>query len=481
MGTEDHPQPQRNPLRKPLPPAKLTRLDRLFEAARQKASGLKPNYDYASELFVQCVLGDPGNDVYIKAYIENLQKKFNNNRSGAPMAQLRERSSRSAVKKALAEEKWDDVIEHGVKVLAVNPWDVPTLTSMAQAARKSGDFECEMYFLKNALTVNPKDPAVNRLCAIAATERQLIDQAIHCWHQVEEAFPFDEECKRAIAILQTQRMRRGGFSIDAKEDEAAKKKYAAPDFEQKTLTIEERLRNEIVKDPKQLSSYIELSEYYLCEERFGDAEEILAQALEISDGDPDMHEKLDEVKLRGFRHKLINTTDPEQKKLLQNEYYHKELEYYKKNCARYPSNLFFRYDLGLRYMLTKQYNKAIPELQAAKQDPHRKGVSLLALGQCFQQIKQYRLALNHYQMAVEDIPDRDAENKKEAMRLTGKLALGLGEVDLAEKFLTRLAALDFTYKDVSGLLDKTAELRKNQLSAGKKPNPGIPPEEGLHE
>ena len=172
-----------------MTPAKRSRLERLFEAARQKASGLNPNYDYASELYAQCVLGNPGNDLYVKAYIENLQKKYNNNRTGAPLAQFKERASRSAVKKALADQKWDEVIKNGVKVLAVNPWDVPALTAMAQAARKAGDFECEMYYLKTALIVNPKDPAVNRLCAIAATERQLFDQAIYCWHQVEEAYP----------------------------------------------------------------------------------------------------------------------------------------------------------------------------------------------------------------------------------------------------------------------------------------------------
>ena len=149
-------------------------MDRLYEAAQKKASGLKPNYDYASELLAQCVIGNPGNDIFVKAYMENLQKKYNHNRTGAALAQLKERGARSAVKKALANEQWDEVIKNGVKVLAVNPWDMHALTAMAQAARKSGDFECEMYYLKTALTANPKDPTVNRLCAIAAAERQLL-------------------------------------------------------------------------------------------------------------------------------------------------------------------------------------------------------------------------------------------------------------------------------------------------------------------
>jgi hypothetical protein len=145
MGTDEHPSVPILVVRAPLTPAKRSRLERLFEAAKQKASGLKPNYDYAGDLYAQCVVGNPNNDLYVKAYIENLQKKYNNNRMGSPLAQFKERGARSAIKKALTDQQWDEVIKNGLKVLAVNPWDVHALTAMAQAARKAGDFECELY------------------------------------------------------------------------------------------------------------------------------------------------------------------------------------------------------------------------------------------------------------------------------------------------------------------------------------------------
>ena len=140
------------------------------------------------------------------------------------------------------------------------------------------------------------------------------------------------------------------------------------------------------------------------------------------------------------------------------------MEVYKNRVERYPSNLAFKYELGYRYMLTKRYDEAIQELQAAKNDPRRKGVCMLALGQCFQQIKQYRLAMSHYESAIQEIPDRDADNKKRALYLAGRLALALKDLDAAEKHLTTLAGLDFTYKDVSALLDKIANLRENPES-----------------
>ena len=83
-------------------------------------------------------------------------------------------------------------------------------------------------------------------------------------------------------------------------------------------------------------------------------------------------------------------------------------------------------------------------------------------GQCFQQIKQPRLAINHYEMAIQEIPDRDASKKKEALHLAGKLSIALRNLDAAEKHLTALAGMDFNYKDVSALLDKVAELRDKE-------------------
>jgi tetratricopeptide (TPR) repeat protein len=470
MANEGHQEEARPGGRAPLTPAKRTRLDRLFEAAQQKAGGLKPNYDYASQLYEQCVLGNPGNELYYKAFIENLQKKYNNNHSGASMAQLRERGARSAVKKALAEGNWDEVVKNGLKVLGVNPWDTSALTALAQAAKKCGGFESEMYLLKTALTASPKDPHVNRLCAVAATERQLLDQAIYCWHRVEEAYPNDDEAKRAISMLQSERMRKGGFSIQTEEEQRAKK-AAAPvaEYQQPEANAEKRLLAEISKDRKQLPPYYELAQLYTREDRFDAAEEILSQAFEASGENPDVLERWEDAQLRTFRHKIMTTSDPEKRRAMQEEYYHKELAYFKRRCERYPNNIFFRYDLGVRYFYTKQYNEAIRELQLSRNDPRRKGVSILALGRCFLQIDQLRMALSHFIMAADEISDRDTANKKEALRQAGRTAIMLGEVETAEKQLSTLAAMDFSYKDVAALLDKVREMRENQVQTEEKP------------
>jgi tetratricopeptide (TPR) repeat protein len=364
-----------------------------------------------------------------------------------------------AQKKAVDQEKWDDVLKHGLQVLTVNPWDRTALLNMAKASSKyAADFEVELYYLKTALLVNPKDPEINKLCAIALAALGDIDQAITCWHRVEQATQgsaAEEEAKRHIAYLNTHRM-------DPRDGTASQGFRAGrPGEVEELLTPEKRLLRKISQHPDKMEPYLELSQLYINEERYGDAEKILAKAVEQSDGNVDIREKWEDAKLRNLRQKITRIEDPAEKKKQEKLFYAQELEVCKNRCERRPNDPLLRFDLGYHFMIVKQYNDAIRELQMARNDPRRKGSCLLALGQCFQYIEQYPLAMDHYEMAIEEIPDRDAKNKKKALHLAGRLALWLEDLEKADKHLKVLAGLDFTYKDVPALLDKLAKKRKN--------------------
>ncbi len=460
--------------REPIPEPKRKRLEKVFEVATKKAAAATTpsDFDYAAELLFQCVKDDPGNAFYVRAYLDCLQKKFGNNKKGSSLAQFKERGARAALKKALAQEQWDEAIQHGLKVLTVNPWDTATLLGMASAANKSGDFDCEICYLMSALAGAPKDPVCNRRFAIAMAERGQIDKAITFWHRVEEALPNDEEARRAIASLMVQKANATG-KFDEDDDFARRQKVKTQQLEEQTY--EQRLLKKIQDEPAEIAPYLELAQHYVGEDRFAEAEDLFARAFELSDGDDDIREKWEDCQLRRLHQKIARAQDPEEKKRLQDEYFRKDVEFYKARVERYPGNLLFRFELGYRYMKTKQYAEAIRELQAAKNDPRRKGLCLLVLGECFQQIKQYRLAMSHYQEAVKEIPERDAENRKRAYYLAGRLAMFLGDLPTAEKYLSYLAGLDFTYKDVSKLLDKLAKLRENPQSGLSQSQP---PQEG---
>ena len=95
-------------------------------------------------------------------------------------------------------------------------------------------------------------------------------------------------------------------------------------------------------------------------------------------------------------------------------------------------------------------------------DPKRKAAVFSELGKCFEQISQNKLAIDNFKLAIESMGDRDREARKQALYRIGVLAMDKltpPDVDVAEKYLSELAGLDFGYKDVSERLDKINKMR----------------------
>jgi len=463
----------------PISPAKRKRLQQAFEAANTQMR--QENYDYATDLFVQCVLGDPSNPVYVQSLLGNLKQKYNNNKKGSNLAFLRGAGSRSLVKKTQMQKNWLGVIKNGWDVLKVNPWNAWTLKAMANAYHELNCGESQLHVLRMALERAPNDVDTNRVCARALKERKMYDQAIACWHRVEKVRPGDEEAQRAISSLAVEKtLSDGHYGDDAGK---ARMLRGSGDAEGADLPPEQRLERLIRRNPKDIQKYVDLAEIYTRQEEFLKAEEVYKRAMQVDKSNVDLIERLEDVQMREVRKHLFEAEkqfresgreqDRERYETLKRHAFEKELDLAKNRVERYPNNLQYRFHLADRYRILGRYGDAISEYQAARNDPKYRGVCVLALGQCFTKIKKYRLAMRHYEEAIEEIPDRDADNKKKALYLAGKLAVAMRDVDNGERHLSTLAGLDFGYKDVAVLLDKIAEIRKNAESGDQgKGQPG---------
>ena len=237
---------------------------------------------------------------------------------------------------------------------------------------------------------------------------KFFDQAVACWHRVEEARPGDEEVKRAISALAVRKSHLGNEPVD---DEP----------QRKAQRHEEELRQSLAESP---APYLELAEICAGQERYEEAEELLWKAHQLAWEDPDIREKWEDARLRHLRQDIAQCEDTAAQRELKTQYFAEETEVWKNRVARYPGNLTFRYELGYRYLLSKRDGDAIGEFQVAQANPSKRGLCLLA-GQCFQQVKQYRLARSNYESAIKEIPERDGDNWKRALYLAGRLALAL--------------------------------------------------------
>ncbi|HEX5446789.1 MAG TPA: tetratricopeptide repeat protein, partial [Pirellulales bacterium] len=387
-------------------------------------------------------------------------------------------------KKTAMSKDWNAVLEKGWDGLKLNPWDVWTLSTMADAAGALHLDEAQLTYLKQALDVDPKDGEVNRKCGRALAALGHFDQAITCWHRVEQAKPGDEEAARAIGDLAIERtISKGGYEeAESSTDVRADKAQLAGKEADSKYTPQQRLERSIEKNPSELGSYFELADLHTRDERYKQAEEILGKALEASGGDVAVRERLEDAQLRTARaqlqiakNKAAKDKTPEAVTLykkMKKELNAAELDYYRNRGERYPNNLRFKYELALRLKNAGEFQEAIKSFQAASGDPKTKAQVHLGLGECFQAIKQYKLSMQNYEAALDALTTREVDERKWALYLAGYLALALGEkqfatgdaegktlLDRAERHLNELASLEFGYKDVPKLLDRITKIR----------------------
>jgi tetratricopeptide (TPR) repeat protein len=463
-----------------ISPAARKRLQALFDSASKSVQS--KNFDYAIDLLSQCVAGDPGTLMYIQKLLEALYLKYNNNRKGATLAAMKTAGGKASIKKSTMTKDWAGVIKSGVEVLKINPWDISALLSMAKACEMLGYSETQLAYLKGGLNADPKSGEVNREAAIALTKIGQYDQAIDCWRRVIQAPKADvDEANREVANLHVQktmintnaRMEKQATNEgNAAADNASSESAAA-----QNLSPSQRLEEKIKANPADTPAYIELADLYTKEEKFADAERVLRLALEATGGDIRVREQLEDVQLRRAQQgaliaekraaELKTPETVEQAQRMRVELNQREIEVFRSRVDRYPTNTTWKYELGLRLKKSGNFQEAIKLLQESRTDPKRKGVVLIDLGECFHQIKQYKLALQQYGKAIEEMPEKEVESLKKALYRAGSLARGLSKEDPskladAEKYLNRLAEMDFGYRDVADLLDKIARERNKE-------------------
>ena len=242
----------------PLTTASRQRLQKVFEHGQRCSE--KKDYDYANQLFSQCVSEDPSSILYLQHFFANLQNKFGDNKKGAKLAGLKIKSHRSTLSKAVAKGNWETALKAGCAALALNPWDVPTLLAVAEAYDELKIDECQLFLLRWAMGVDAKDTAVNRQAAITLQRMGQFDQAIACWQRVIQVKPQDEEAQQAVSRLSVEKtIHQGGYESLGGSEEAdgdtqlsvaqfSKHAKDAPVIDEST-TPEERLTEAIKADP----------------------------------------------------------------------------------------------------------------------------------------------------------------------------------------------------------------------------------------
>ncbi len=136
-----------------------------------------------------------------------------------------------------------------------------------------------------------------------------------------------------------------------------------------------------------------------------------------------------------------------------------EFDHFELCVKNYPTELKYKYELAIRYLLRRDFDHAIPLFQEVRKEPRLKFFAMNKLGICFFHKAWYDDAIDIFKEAIDSYEINDDDIAKE---LRYNLARSLEESEKYEEALEvfrKLAQIDFAYKDVSQRIDA---LRKKQ-------------------
>lgn len=442
-------------------------------------------YDYAIELLMTCCRLDPGNFFYRQTLRKTQKEKYGNNLRGSRLAFLTTRGKKARLKAAKRAGKYLQVLEIGEEILCKNPWDLSTQMDMAEAFDALGFSDLAVFSLDQARQKYPSDATLNRALARLFEKRGDFQKAIALWQLVREKYPNDvEAAHKAKDLAAAETIQRGQYQETAsgsRESPALHKIEDAAKLKQEKLAREaEPILKRIEADPTEPSLYVQLANLY---RRYGQedrARHALQQGLGPTGNDYRLQAELLDLELNPIRKNLDevenririlqakagqqqqDTDDADEASMeelqqlrhkLAREVILREIELFRLKADRFPTDLTYRLELGMRLLKGDRAEEAIAELQQARKDERLKWKAGLYLGLAFKKRKNWRLAQRNFEEALAAVPSSEEAAKKEILFQLASGAAEEGEWQRAVDLGHELANLDYNYKNIGQLLD----------------------------
>jgi tetratricopeptide (TPR) repeat protein len=399
-------------------------------------------------------------------------KKYNDNKTGAgTFAKTKLIGIRGKIKKAKASQQWDEVDRLAEEGLTLNPWDTQLNADLGEAAQARGEdfLDVAKFAYTCARNADPKNKPLNYALANVLEARMEYDEAAKVCQHIAALDPDDSEARRRVTDLLTRKTTHEGKYDTANNtrDVAVKLNQLRPkEGDGDELTEEQALQRAIRKEPEKVEHHLKLGHFYRSNKRLEEAGKVLKKALEVSGGDLNIQEQIEDVELAQMRHNNLlaqekATQNPDEEvyqnraRELDSELLKRELQVLSKRVERYPQDMNLKLEFAERLMRIKKWSQAIPLLQRASQHARLKGRALYQLGKCFLHDNKPQLARGQLERALPEI-DANADPKMfcEGHYMMARICEQLGDPANAEKHYGEVLVIDYEYKDCRERLEK---------------------------
>jgi len=200
-----------------------------------------------------------------------------------------------------------------------------------------------------------------------------------------------------------------------------------------------------------------LAELYTQKQRFDEALEMYDRIKNSGIADSSLDRAVSDTKVKKLDHAIaalnpFGAEHAEELAKLQAEKLTFQLAEAQKRVEKYPTDLVFKFELGLLYFQMGKIGEAIAEFQKAQQNAHKRIAAMSYLAQCFAKRGMNDSAVRTLQNAIKEKAAFD-EEKKDLMYNLGCVFEKMGKkAEAMEQFLV-LYESDVTYRDVGGKVD----------------------------
>ncbi|MEZ6054186.1 MAG: tetratricopeptide repeat protein [Planctomycetaceae bacterium] len=434
----------------------------------------KQNYEYALQMYVQCIALVQDNLTYRQLARGAAYKKYNDNKTGAgTLAKAKLMGIRNKIKKAKAAEQWDEVDKLAEEGLKLNPWDAQLNVDLGEATQARELLDIAQFAFSCARNTDPQNKDYNRMLALVLEEKGEFIEASKVWNHLVKLDPNDGQARSNATRCDFEAVRtRGGYEeakttadVAVQRNRFAKKPGEA---DAPGMSAEKDLQHAIRKEPEKVEHYLKLADHYRKNNQLEEAAQTLKKALEVSGGDRNIHEQIEDVNHDQMRYNLALAREKaaaepdepvfqEKVKALDLELLKRELQVFSGRVERYPKDMELKVKFAERLMRIKKWKEAIPLLQKSAQHTKLKGRSHLMLGKCLMRDRKLKPARGQLERAI---PEFAAENDNErpllieAHYIMGVLCEELGDTAAAEDHFGEVITLDYDYKDALKRLEK---------------------------
>jgi tetratricopeptide (TPR) repeat protein len=433
-----------------------------------------------------CCKLDPANFLFRQTLRRTQKAKYNNNLRGSRLAFLTTFRLRAKLKTAKRARDYIRVLEVGEQILSKNPWDTGAQMDMAEAADALGLIDHAVFFLDQARQKDPKDATLNRALARLFEKRGNYTHAIGLWQLVKEVAPHDvEAAHKAKDLAASATIARGGY-VEGGSGERPLMADAAPRAGVRAegepapaAEPQDRVSREAAPilarldtNPTDPHLYLQLATVYrrgnqperaraALEQGLGPTGNDFRLTLELMEMDLDAYRKNLEIAERRLARAEAGDEDGRHsaddlrriRNKLVREIASREIDLFRMRADRFPQDVGYRLELGVRLAQADRLDEAIVELQQVRREPRLLWKAAMHLGLCFKKRSNWRLAQRNLEEALTNVPSTEEEGRKEILYHLAVGSAESGDLQRAIDLGHDLANIDFGYRDIGKLLD----------------------------